>query len=47
MNWSIKLGRFADIDVNIHLTFLLLLGFIGINAYWNFEGRLASGCLFM
>ncbi|MGQ0604691.1 MAG: site-2 protease family protein [Anaerolineales bacterium] len=35
MNWSLKLGRFAGIDVNIHLTFLLLLGFIGLTAYWN------------
>jgi Zn-dependent protease len=41
MNWSIKLGRFAGIDVNIHLTFLLLLGFIGLSAYWN-TGTLAG-----
>ena len=41
MNWSIKLGRFAGIDVNIHLTFLLLLGFIGVSAYLN-TGTLAG-----
>lgn len=33
MNWSFKLGRFAGIDVYIHVTFLLLLGFIGFTAY--------------
>jgi len=41
MNWSIKLGRFAGIDVNIHLTFLLLLGFIGVTSYLN-SGTLAG-----
>lgn len=35
MNWSFKLGRFAGIDVYIHITFFLLLGFIGLSAYWN------------
>jgi Zn-dependent protease len=29
MKWSIKLGRFAGIDVFVHVTFLLLLAFIG------------------
>jgi Zn-dependent protease/CBS domain-containing protein len=33
MRWSFKLGRFAGIDVYIHITFLLLLGFIGFTAY--------------
>ena len=33
MNWSLKLGRFLGIDVFVHLTFVLLLGFIGI-AHW-------------
>ncbi|MCL4176299.1 MAG: site-2 protease family protein [Verrucomicrobia bacterium] len=28
--WSIKLGRFFGIDVYLHFTFLLLLGFIGL-----------------
>lgn len=30
MKWSLKLGRFFGIDVYLHFTFLLLLGFIGI-----------------
>ena len=45
MRWSFKLGRFAGIDVYMHFTFLLLLGFIGITAYWNtgaWAGALAS-----
>jgi Zn-dependent protease len=29
MKWSIKLGRYAGIDVYLHVTFLLLLAFIG------------------
>lgn len=33
MKWSWKLGRFAGIDVYIHATFLLLVGFYGVN-YW-------------
>ena len=30
MKWSFKLGRFLGIDVYMHVTFLLLLGFIAI-----------------
>lgn len=41
MNWSFRLGRFAGIDVYVHVTFFLLLGFIGLSAYWN-SGTLAS-----
>ncbi|MDW8328135.1 MAG: site-2 protease family protein [Anaerolineales bacterium] len=41
MGWSIKLGRFAGIDVYVHITFLLLLGFIGFTAYLS-GGTLAS-----
>ncbi len=33
MKWSWKLGRFAGIDVYIHATFLLLIGFYGVT-YW-------------
>ena len=33
MKWSWKLGRFAGIDVYIHATFLLLIGFFGVS-YW-------------
>lgn len=35
MKWSWKLGRFAGIDVYIHVTFLLLIGFIAFSAYLN------------
>ena len=31
MKWSFKLGRILGIDVYIHFTFLLLLGFIGLS----------------
>jgi Zn-dependent protease/predicted transcriptional regulator len=33
MRWSIRLGRLAGIDVYMHLTFLLLLGWIGVMYY--------------
>jgi len=48
MNWSFKLGRFLGIDVFVHYTFLLLLGFIGI-AHWVAGQSVAaalSGVLF-
>jgi len=41
MKWSWKVGRFAGIDVYIHSTFLLLLGFIGL-ANWMAERSLAG-----
>src|SRR5919108_2486217 len=34
MKWSIKVGRLFGIDVFIHFTFLLLLGFLGF-VYWR------------
>lgn len=39
MRWSIGLGRIAGIDVKIHVTFLLLLAYVGIT------NRSASGAL--
>ncbi len=33
MKWSLKVGRILGIDVYIHATFLLLLGFVGV-AHW-------------
>jgi len=33
MKWSWKIGRFAGIDVFLHTTFLLLIGWIGFS-YW-------------
>jgi Zn-dependent protease len=41
MKWSIKLGRWAGIDVYLHVTFLLLLGIVGL-LYWREEPTLAS-----
>jgi len=41
MRWSIKLGRLAGIDVYMHATFLLLLGWIGLS-YWFETGSIAS-----
>jgi Zn-dependent protease len=41
MKWSWKVGRFAGIDVYIHSTFFLLLGFIGV-ANWLAERNLAG-----
>lgn len=41
MNWSFKLGRFLGIDVFVHFTFVLLLGFIGI-AHWVVGQSVAS-----
>ena len=48
MNWSFKLGRCLGIDVFVHFTFVLLLGFIGI-AHWVAGQSVAaalSGVLF-
>ncbi|MEM8571902.1 MAG: site-2 protease family protein [Pseudomonadota bacterium] len=39
MKWSIQLGRFAGIDVYIHLTFFLLLAWFGY-MYWNASGTI-------
>ncbi len=54
MKWSFKLGRILGIDVFVHVTFLLLLGFIGV-AYWMIDQSLAAAfigvaffaCLFL
>ena len=49
MKWQWKLGRFAGIDVYIHATFLLLLGWVGLshwmaNQSWS---EVISGVLFI
>ena len=31
MKWSCKIGRYLGIDVNVHLTFVLLLAFVGFS----------------
>jgi Zn-dependent protease/predicted transcriptional regulator len=36
MKWSLKLGRWAGIDVYLHVTFLLLLGVVAL-LYWREE----------
>jgi Zn-dependent protease len=41
MKWSIHLGRMLGIDVFLHVTFLLLLGFIAIT-HWLAHGSLAA-----
>jgi Zn-dependent protease len=54
MKWSLKLGRILGIDVFVHVTFLLLLGFIGV-AHWMkdhsvtaaFIGVAFFACLFL
>lgn len=43
MKWSIKIGRFAGIDVFMHLTFLLLVGWVGL-VHWQ-QGRSAAAAL--
>ena len=35
MKWSLKIGRIRGIDVYIHLTFLLLLGLVGVTQWLN------------
>ena len=49
MKWSWKIGTFAGIDVFIHATFLLIIGWAGFT-YWQQTGTLAgalNGILFI
>jgi Zn-dependent protease/predicted transcriptional regulator len=49
MKWQWKLGRFAGIDVYVHATFLLLIGWLGYS-YWlenHNWGDVLSGILFI
>ena len=41
MRWSFKIGRMLGIDVFLHVTFLLVLGFIAIT-HWFAHGSLAE-----
>ena len=41
MKWSIKLARISGIDLYVHPTFLLLVGFVGIN-YWLNERSVSA-----
>ena len=48
MSWSLRLGRFFGIDVFVHVTFLLVLGFLAV-AYWMAERdllRVVEGLVF-
>jgi Zn-dependent protease/predicted transcriptional regulator len=33
MSWSLRMGSFRGIEVSLHLTFLLLLGFLAVNSW--------------
>jgi Zn-dependent protease len=49
MKWQWKLGTFAGIDVFVHATFLLLIGWIGYS-HWLQYGTIANvveGILFI
>ena len=41
MKWSIKVGRLLGIDVYIHVTFLLILGFVAVS-HWLVERSLGA-----
>lgn len=48
MSWSLRLGRFFGIDVFVHFTFVLVLGFLAV-AYWMAERdvlKVVEGLLF-
>ena len=49
MKWQWKLGRFLGIDVYVHATFLILIGWVGYS-YWLEHGTIAevvNGILFI
>ena len=49
MKWSWKIGTFAGIDVFMHATFLLIIGWVGLT-YWQQTGTVAGtleGILFI
>jgi Zn-dependent protease/predicted transcriptional regulator len=49
MKWQWKLGRFADIDVFVHATFLLLIGWVGYSQWLENRnwGDVFNGILFI
>src|SRR5215213_2414600 len=49
MKWQWKLGTFAGIDVFIHATFLLLIGWIGYSHWLQYGtiAKVAEGILFI
>ena len=44
MKWSLKVGRFSGIDVRMHITFLLLVGWIAL-LYWQQGQSLAAALI--
>lgn len=49
MKWQWKLGRFAGIDVYVHATFLLLIGWVGYSHWLEHQnwGAVLNGILFI
>lgn len=49
MKWQWKLGRFAGIDVFVHATFLLLIGWVGYSYWLEYRnwGEVLNGILFI
>ncbi|HKY53923.1 MAG TPA: site-2 protease family protein [Anaerolineales bacterium] len=49
MRWQWKLGRFAGIDVYVHATFILLIGWVAYNYWLEFRdwGQVLIGILFI
>jgi Zn-dependent protease len=49
MKWQWKLGRFAGIDVYVHATFLLLIGWVGYDYWREYQdwSRVFIGILFI
>lgn len=49
MKWQWKLGRFAGIDIYVHATFLLLIGWVGYSHWLENQnwGEVLSGILFI
>src|SRR5512133_183850 len=49
MKWQWKLGKFAGIDVYVHATFLLLIGWVGYSHWLEHHnwGEVLSGILFI
>lgn len=49
MKWQWKLGRFAGIDVFVHATFLLLIGWVGFSHWTEHQSwaKVAEGILFI
>jgi Zn-dependent protease/predicted transcriptional regulator len=41
MKWSLKIGRFAGIDVYLHVTFLIVVGIVGLD-HWFTKGTFAA-----